>query len=143
MKLVFFVNDVVVSPANGQHVYAATRTDVGQIAGMCRESASKALTSFARLPGPGRLFIYWWFFMMLATQAQISAMIGGIAVATIVTVLVIAPAVGAPILNEEQESRLTAFLNPSDDPSGPSYQVNQALIAVGSAAPMVSNSSNK
>lgn len=37
------------------------------------------LNSFARLPGPGRLFIYWWFFMMVATQAQISAMIGGIA----------------------------------------------------------------
>lgn len=36
------------------------------------------LTSFARLPGPGRLFTWWWFFMMLTTQTQISAMIGGI-----------------------------------------------------------------
>src|SRR4029079_1444818 len=26
----FFVNDIVVSPANGQHVYAATRTVVGR-----------------------------------------------------------------------------------------------------------------
>jgi Mn2+/Fe2+ NRAMP family transporter len=35
------------------------------------------LTSFYRLPGPGPLFLWWWLLMMLATQAQISAMIGG------------------------------------------------------------------
>lgn len=60
------------------------------------------------------------------------AAFGGIAVAAIVAVLFVAPAVGAPILKDYQQSRLTAFLNPSDDPSDASYQTNQALIAVGS-----------
>jgi manganese transport protein len=41
-------------------------------------SGETTLTSFARLPGPGRLLTWWWFFMMLTTQAQISAMIGGV-----------------------------------------------------------------
>ncbi|HEY8503120.1 MAG TPA: Nramp family divalent metal transporter [Gemmataceae bacterium] len=41
-------------------------------------SGETTLASFARLPGPGRLFTWWWFFMMLTTQAQISAMIGGV-----------------------------------------------------------------
>lgn len=60
------------------------------------------------------------------------AMLGGLAVAAIVAVLVVAPAVGVPVLKDYQQSRLTAFLNPSDDPSDASYQTNQALIAVGS-----------
>ncbi len=47
-------------------------------------------------------------------------------------VLVIAPAAGVPILAEYQQERLTAFLHPSDDPADSSYQINQALIAVGS-----------
>jgi rod shape determining protein RodA len=41
-------------------------------------------------------------------------------------------AVGVDFLRGYQEDRLTAFLNPSDDPSDASYQVNQAVIAVGS-----------
>ena len=41
-------------------------------------SSETTLTSFARLPGPGRLFTWWWFLMMLTTQAQIGAMIGGV-----------------------------------------------------------------
>jgi Mn2+/Fe2+ NRAMP family transporter len=41
-------------------------------------SGETTLTSFARLPGPGKLFIWWWLIMMLTTQTQISAMIGGI-----------------------------------------------------------------
>ncbi len=59
------------------------------------------------------------------------ALIGG-ALALIATVLVIAPAVGVPILAPYQQDRLTAFLHPSDDPADSSYQINQALIAVGS-----------
>jgi rod shape determining protein RodA len=47
-------------------------------------------------------------------------------------VLVVAPAVGAPVLEGYQAERLTAFLNPSDDPSDASYQTNQSLIAIGS-----------
>lgn len=41
-------------------------------------------------------------------------------------------AVGIDFLHGYQEDRLTAFLNPSDDPGDASYQVNQAIIAVGS-----------
>jgi rod shape determining protein RodA len=60
------------------------------------------------------------------------AVVGGVAAAVITVVLVIAPAVGKPILKGYQEERLTAFLNPSEDPRDSSYQINQALIAVGS-----------
>jgi rod shape determining protein RodA len=41
-------------------------------------------------------------------------------------------AAGVQFLHGYQEARLTAFLHPSDDPSDASYQVNQAVIAVGS-----------
>ena len=37
-----------------------------------------------------------------------------------------------PVLHGYQQERLTSFLNPSDDPGDSSYQINQALIAVGS-----------
>jgi rod shape determining protein RodA len=60
-----------------------------------------------------------------------AALAGG-AAALIAIVLVIAPAVGTPILADYQQERLTAFLHPSDDPADSSYQINQALIAVGS-----------
>ena len=48
------------------------------------------------------------------------------------SILVIAPALGVPVLADYQQDRLTAFLHPSDDPAESSYQINQALIAVGS-----------
>jgi rod shape determining protein RodA len=60
------------------------------------------------------------------------AALGGLAVAAVACVLLLAPAVGAPVLEGYQQERLTAFLNPSDDPSDSSYQTNQALIAIGS-----------
>lgn len=60
------------------------------------------------------------------------AALGGIAVAAVTVVLVIAPAVGQPVLQGYQLDRLTSFLNPSDDPADSSYQTNQALIAIGS-----------
>ncbi|HKH15816.1 MAG TPA: rod shape-determining protein RodA [Solirubrobacterales bacterium] len=41
-------------------------------------------------------------------------------------------AVGIHFLEGYQQDRLTSFLHPSDDPSDESYQVNQAIIAVGS-----------
>jgi Mn2+/Fe2+ NRAMP family transporter len=41
-------------------------------------SGETTLTSFHRLPGPGFLFTWWWFVMMLATQAQLAAMVGGV-----------------------------------------------------------------
>jgi rod shape determining protein RodA len=40
-------------------------------------------------------------------------------------------ALGVDFLHGYQEDRLTAFLHPSDDPKDASYQVNQAIIAVG------------
>jgi rod shape determining protein RodA len=60
------------------------------------------------------------------------AVLGGVAVAAVATVLVIAPALGTPILEPYQEERITSFLNPSEDPRDSSYQINQSLIAVGS-----------
>ena len=60
------------------------------------------------------------------------AAIGGLALAAIVAVLVIAPAVGTPVLQDYQEARITAFLSPSNDSADSSYQINQALTAVGS-----------
>jgi rod shape determining protein RodA len=60
------------------------------------------------------------------------AIMGATAVTAVVAVLVIAPALGAPVLKGYQQDRLTAFLHPSDDPADSSYQINQSLIAVGS-----------
>jgi rod shape determining protein RodA len=58
--------------------------------------------------------------------------LGALTAAAVALVLVIAPAGGVTILKPYQEERLTAFLDPSEDPGDASYQVNQALIAVGS-----------
>jgi rod shape determining protein RodA len=41
-------------------------------------------------------------------------------------------AAGVQFLEGYQQDRLTSFLHPSNDPSDASYQVNQAIIAVGS-----------
>src|SRR5262245_18469346 len=60
------------------------------------------------------------------------AVIGAVLAAIVALVLVIAPAVGTPILKGYQEQRLTSFLNPSADPSDAGYQQNQAKIAIGS-----------
>ena len=60
------------------------------------------------------------------------AAMGGMIVAAVMVVLVVAPAVGQPVLHDYQLERLTSFLNPSDDPADSSYQTNQALIAIGS-----------
>jgi len=60
------------------------------------------------------------------------ATIGAALVALIAIVLVVAPAVGTPILKEYQQQRLTSFADPSGDPSDAGYQQNQAKIAIGS-----------
>ena len=60
------------------------------------------------------------------------AALAGLAAAAVTLVLVVAPAAGVTVLQQYQEERLTAFLDPSDDPADSSYQINQALIAVGS-----------
>jgi rod shape determining protein RodA len=59
------------------------------------------------------------------------AVLGAAGVAAVTIVLAIAPAIGTPVLQPYQQDRLTAFLNPSEDPRDSSYQINQALTAVG------------
>ena len=59
------------------------------------------------------------------------AAIGATLVAVIALILVVAPAVGTPVLKGYQEQRLTSFLHPSADPSDAGYQQNQAKIAIG------------
>ena len=60
------------------------------------------------------------------------AVIGATVVGLIALVLVVAPAVGTPVLKGYQEQRLTSFLHPSADPADAGYQQNQAKIAIGS-----------
>jgi rod shape determining protein RodA len=59
------------------------------------------------------------------------AVIGGVIAALIALVLVVAPAVGHPVLKEYQEQRLTSFLHPSSDPAGAGYQQDQSMVAIG------------
>src|SRR5206468_2563297 len=60
------------------------------------------------------------------------AFLGGLIVAAVAVVLVLAPAVGHPVLQGYQEQRLTSFLNPSANPRSSSYQIHQSEIAIGS-----------
>jgi rod shape determining protein RodA len=60
------------------------------------------------------------------------AVIGGAIVALIALVLVVAPAVGTPVLKEYQQERLTSFLDPHAHEAGAGYQQNQSVIATGS-----------
>ena len=57
----------------------------------------------------------------------------GLAAAAATLVLVIAPAVGMPVLKGYQKDRLTAFLHKNNaDPRSQGYQLNQAQTAIGS-----------
>ena len=60
------------------------------------------------------------------------AVIGGAIVALIALVLVVAPAVGTPVLKGYQQERLTSFLQPHEHEAGAGYQQNQSVIATGS-----------
>jgi len=60
------------------------------------------------------------------------ALLGTLLACTVAAVLVIAPAIGHPVLKGYQQERLTSFLNPSSDPRDATYQIDQSLIAVGS-----------
>jgi rod shape determining protein RodA len=59
------------------------------------------------------------------------AALGAVGAAAVAVVLVAAPAVGVEVLKPYQMDRLTAFLNPSDDPDEEGYQINQSLTAIG------------
>ncbi len=60
------------------------------------------------------------------------AVIGAALVALISIVLIVAPAVGTPILHGYQQERLTSFLHPHEHESGAGYQQNQSVTAIGS-----------
>jgi rod shape determining protein RodA len=59
------------------------------------------------------------------------AAVGALGALAIVLVLLVAPALGGELLKPYQQDRLTAFLNPSDDPAKEGYQINQSLTAIG------------
>ena len=48
--------------------------------------------------------------------------------------LVIAPAAGIHVLKPYQVQRLTAFVNPTDNPREQGYQLKQSITAIGSVA---------
>ncbi len=60
------------------------------------------------------------------------AALGGLTAAALAIVLVAAPAVGVEVLKPYQVDRLTAFLNPSEDPRDQGYQLQQSITAIGS-----------
>jgi rod shape determining protein RodA len=60
------------------------------------------------------------------------AALAALAAAAIALSVVVAPAVGVPVLKGYQVDRLTAFLNPSENPRDQGYQQNQSRIAIGS-----------
>jgi rod shape determining protein RodA len=60
------------------------------------------------------------------------AALGAVAATAVVLVLVAAPAVGVELLKPYQMDRLTAFLDPTENPREEGYQVNQSLTAIGS-----------
>jgi rod shape determining protein RodA len=59
------------------------------------------------------------------------AAIGALGAVAVALVLLVAPALGVEVLKPYQQDRLTAFLNPSDDPAKEGYQINQSLTAIG------------
>jgi rod shape determining protein RodA len=59
------------------------------------------------------------------------AALGTLAVSAVVIVLVAAPALGVEVLKPYQVDRLTAFLNPTDDPREQGYQLKQSVAGIG------------
>jgi rod shape determining protein RodA len=51
--------------------------------------------------------------------------------AFVVFVLWLGPALGVDLLDDYQRERLTAFTDPSEDPGGAAWNVNQSILAVG------------
>jgi len=61
------------------------------------------------------------------------AALGGLAAVAAALVLIVAPAVGMPVLKGYQKDRLTAFLDKNTvDPQSQGYQLKQSEIAIGS-----------
>jgi len=60
------------------------------------------------------------------------ALFGAVAVVLAASVLWLLPATGIDVLKPYQVARLTGFTNPDEDPRGTTYNVRQAITAVGS-----------
>ena len=58
--------------------------------------------------------------------------LGAVATGAVAIVLVGAPAVGVEVLKPYQVDRLTAFVNPTDDPRKQGYQLKQSIVGIGS-----------
>ncbi|MFL5886206.1 MAG: rod shape-determining protein RodA [Thermoleophilaceae bacterium] len=58
--------------------------------------------------------------------------LGALAVVSVTGVLVLAPAAGIHVLKPYQVQRLTAFVNPTDNPREQGYQLKQSITAIGS-----------
>jgi rod shape determining protein RodA len=54
-----------------------------------------------------------------------------VAALAVTFILWIGPALGIDVLEDYQRQRLTAFADPSDDPGGAAWNVNQSILAVG------------
>ena len=61
----------------------------------------------------------------LGVLAAVAALLGA-------TILWFAPSLGVDILEPYQRARITAFLNPAENPQGAAYNINQSITAVGS-----------
>ncbi|HEV2723314.1 MAG TPA: rod shape-determining protein RodA [Thermoleophilaceae bacterium] len=59
------------------------------------------------------------------------AALGALGATAMAVVLIAAPAVGVQILKPYQMDRLTAFVNPSENPAKEGYQQTQSLVAIG------------
>ena len=59
------------------------------------------------------------------------AALGTIGAAAVAIVLIAAPAAGVDVLKDYQKDRLTAFVNPSDNPAKEGYQQLQSQVAIG------------
>jgi rod shape determining protein RodA len=57
--------------------------------------------------------------------------LGALATGAVAIVLVGAPAVGVEVLKPYQVDRLTAFVNPTDDPRKQGYQLKQSIVGIG------------
>jgi rod shape determining protein RodA len=69
---------------------------------------------------------------MAGTKWTHFATLAVVAAVAVAIVLAAAPAVGVEVLKPYQVNRLTAFLNPTDNPRKEGYQINQSLTAIGS-----------
>jgi rod shape determining protein RodA len=68
---------------------------------------------------------------VLGTSWRHFAVLATLAVTGLALGLVALPAAGVEVLKPYQEDRLTAFLNPTDNPREQGYQQNQSRIAIG------------